>query len=63
MSDEMEEVEASRLKTRLLINPIGAPKCDVCKIEPYSDINLMHTIEVVDFEPERKLPITPKSNE
>lgn len=47
-SDTMKKEEAKSYKSRLVMNPFGAPKCSTCKgIEPYSDINLMHTITVV----------------
>ena len=52
----MSEEDAKKLKSKLVINPFGAPRCKKCKgIEPYNDINLAHTIEVVDFDSKRKL--------
>lgn len=45
-SDEMAREEAERMKSRLVMNPFGAPRCKACKIEPYSDINLAHTITI-----------------
>lgn len=57
MSDPMTLEEAQRMKSRLVMSPFGAPRCDTCKVEPYSDINLAHTIEVVDFSKKRKLAV------
>lgn len=46
-SQPMSKDAAESLKRRLSINPFGAPRCSDCKnLEPYSDINLMHTITV-----------------
>lgn len=49
-SDAMDSEEAARKKSSLTMNPFGAPRCRRCKIEPYSDISLMHTIEIRDFD-------------
>lgn len=55
-SESMGENEANELKSRLAMNPFGAPRCKKCEgTEPYSDINLAHTIAVVDFMPDRQL--------
>lgn len=44
----MTKEEAERLKSRLVMNPFGAPRCSNCKnLEPYSDINLAHTISII----------------
>lgn len=44
----MTKEEAEKNKGKLAMNPFGAPRCQKCKdVEPYSDINLMHTISVV----------------
>ncbi len=62
-SGAMGEEDAKEKKSRLTINPFGAPRCKDCKsVEPYSDINLMHTISIVDFKEERSFenPLIPK---
>lgn len=53
-SQAMTQEEAEVKKGRLVINPFGAPRCRKCVgVEPYSDINLAHTVEIVDFDPAR----------
>lgn len=54
-SGEMPQEEAERLKSRITINPFGAPRCDKCRVEPYSDINLAHTILITQFSPVREI--------
>jgi len=55
LSREMTKEEAEKARPMLAINPFGAPRCKKCKIEPYSDINLMHTIHIEDFDKDRTL--------
>lgn len=44
----MTKEEAENNKRKLVMNPFGAPKCKICKgLEPYNDINLMHTLNIV----------------
>ena len=50
-SDPMEKEAAEQKKSRLVMNPFGAPRCDTCKVEPYTDINLAHTITIEPVSP------------
>ena len=48
----MTEEKANTMKSKLVMNPFGAPRCKNCKdVEPYSDINLAHTLTVVPVGP------------
>lgn len=52
-SDAMGKTEAEKKKSKLVMNSFGAPRCKnkKCKsVEPYRDINLMHIIEVVNYD-------------
>lgn len=61
-SDAMTQEEAEAKRSKLVMNPFGAPSCKKCRdLEPYSDINLNHTVSIVDFDTNRVLPSsTPK---
>ena len=49
-SKAMTQKEAEGKRSGLAMNPFGAPRCKKCKgLEPYSDINLMHKIEVENY--------------